>query len=335
LNGICCIGLERMYDFSPLYALMQDTRLQAWQARMPAQIKQTLDRKRHGDLEKWQAVLEQLPAVRPSSYDFNSAAVRIGHADDLGTFRQDELRQLLQRFHPWRKGPFDVFGVHIETEWRSDWKWDRLKDHIEPLPGRTVLDVGCGSGYHCWRMRGAGAQLVIGIDPTLVFNMQYQAMARYVPQEPVYVLPLGIDDVPPELKAFDTVFSMGILYHRRSPIDHLYELRACLRAGGELVLETLVIDGGLGEVLIPEDRYAQMRNVWFIPTTKTLELWLRRCGYQNIRVLDVSTTSLEEQHATEWMHYQSLIDFLDKGDQTKTIEGYPAPKRAIVLAKAG
>ena len=56
---------------------------------------------------------------------------------------------------------------------------------------------------------------------------------------------------------------MGVLYHRRSPIDHLLELKGCLQTGGELVLETLVIDGGLGEVLVPENRYAKMRNVWF------------------------------------------------------------------------
>lgn len=246
----------------------------------------------------------------------------------------NELTELFKKFHPWRKGPFDLFGIHIDTEWRSDWKWDRVKDHIQELRGRTVLDVGCGSGYHCWRMRGAGAELVIGIDPTLVFNMQYQAMARYLPDEPVYVLPVGIDDVPPDLRAFDAVFSMGILYHRRSPIDHLFELRACLSRGGELVLETLVIEGEEGEVLLPGDRYAQMRNVWFIPTVATLELWLRRCGFENIRTVDVNTTSLEEQRATDWMHFQSLTDFLDPEDKTKTVEGYPAPRRAIITATA-
>ncbi len=183
-------------------------------------------------------------------------------------------------------------------------------------------------------MRGAGAELVIGIDPTLVFNMQYQAMARYLPEEPVFVLPLGIDDVPKDLRAFDTVFSMGVLYHRRSPIDHLYELRDCLVKGGELVLETLVIEGEQGEVLMPEDRYAQMRNVWFIPTVKTLELWMRRAGYKNIRLLDVNTTSLDEQRATEWMHFQSLRDFLDPDDTGKTVEGYPAPLRATITASA-
>lgn len=321
-----------MQDFSSLYRLMTGERLAAWAERIPAQIEANLNKKRHGDLAKWQAVLARLPAVTPSSYDLSAAVVRIGTAADLGDIDTGEFSALLQQFHPWRKGPFELFGVTIDTEWRSDWKWGRIKDHIQSLQGRTVLDVGCGSGYHCWRMRGAGAELVIGIDPTLVFNMQYQAMARYLPDEPVYVLPLGIDDVPRDLRAFDTVFSMGVLYHRRSPIDHLSELRACLVKGGELVLETLVIEGDQGEVLMPEDRYAQMRNVWFIPSVATLELWLRRAGYQNIRLVDINRTSLDEQRATRWMHFQSLIDFLDPDDHRRTIEGYPAPLRATVIA---
>ena len=327
-------GINTVQDFSSLYSLMSGERLSAWAEQIPGQIHNSLHKKRHGDLEKWQAVLEQLPLIKPSSYDLNADAVRIGTADELGDFDPAGFRELLMKFHPWRKGPFELFGVNIDTEWRSDWKWDRIKDHIQPLKGRTVLDVGCGSGYHCWRMRGAGAELVIGIDPTLVFNMQYQAMARYLPDEPVYVLPLGIDDVPADLRAFDTVFSMGVLYHRRSPIDHLYELRDCLVKGGELVLETLVIEGEQGEVLLPEDRYAQMRNVWFIPTVATLELWLRRAGYKDVRLIDTNTTSLEEQRATEWMHFQSLVDFLDPDDHSNTIEGYPAPRRATIVASA-
>ena len=134
-----------------------------------------------------------------------------------------------------------------------------------------MLDVGCGNGYHCWRMLGAGARAVIGIDPTLLSVMQFQAIQRLTGNANIFVLPLGIEDMPYGLKAFDTVFSMGVLYHRRSPIDHLLELRDSLRPGGELVLETLVIDGKLGDTLVPQQRYAKMRNVWFIPSCETLD----------------------------------------------------------------
>ena len=110
------------------------------------------------------------------------------------------------------------------------------------------------------------------------------------------------------------------------------ELRDCLRPGGELVLETLIIDGGLGEVLLPEGRYAKMRNVWFLPSCDTLISWLKRCGFQNIRLIDVSSTSVEEQRSTEWMQFHSLKDFLSVENHQLTCEGLPAPKRAIIVA---
>jgi tRNA (mo5U34)-methyltransferase len=164
--------------------------------------------------------------------------------------------------------------------------------------------------------------------------MQFQAITHYLPRLPVHILPLGIDDLPQELHAFDTVFSMGVLYHRRSPLDHLLQLRDCLRSGGELVLETLVIHGEAGHVMMPEDRYAKMRNVWFIPSPATLALWLRRCGFRQVRIVDVVPTTVEEQRRTEWMRFESLADFLDPHDPTRTLEGYPAPARAIVVAEA-
>lgn len=322
-----------MIDYSALYDCMEDTALADWAKRLPVQIQKGLDSKRYGDLPKWQSVIEELPPFTPVSCDFNRDTVRIGDGSEIDAAEREALIQQLKQLHPWRKGPFELFGIHIDTEWHSDWKWNRLKDHIASPNGRTILDVGCGNGYHCWRMRGAGAKLVIGIDPTPLFTMQYEVMHRYTGEQGVYVLPLGIDDVPAQLEAFDSVFSMGVLYHRRSPLEHLEQLRDCLVPGGELVLETLVVDGDVDTVLVPEDRYARMGNVWFLPSVPMLERWLRRCRFTNIRTVDVTTTTTGEQRATEWMTFQSLADFLDPDDSSKSIEGYPAPRRAIVIAE--
>jgi len=319
-------------DIAALLADMQHGPLQAWAEQLPAQIAKGLDLNRYGDLPRWQAAIHALPQVHPSALDLTTGCLQVGAASDVDAATQQHIAESLRHLHPWRKGPYEVFGIHIDTEWRSDWKWDRLKHHIQPLVGRRVLDVGCGNGYHCWRMYAAGAALVIGIDPTPLFVMQFQALKHFIGTAPVHVLPLGIDDVPPQLAAFDTVFSMGVLYHRRSPLDHLLQLRDCLKPEGELVLETLVIEGGGNAVLMPEDRYARMGNVWFIPSVAMLEKWLRRCKFENIKLVDVTTTSLEEQRSTDWMTFQSLKDFLDPDDPAKSIEGYPAPRRAIFTA---
>lgn len=218
---------------------------------------------------------------------------------------------------PWRKGPYSLYGINIDTEWRSDWKWERVLPHLSDLTGRTILDVGCGSGYHMWRMIGAGAHLAVGIDPTQLFLCQFEAVRKLLGNDQrAHLLPLGIEQLP-ALEAFDTVFSMGVLYHRRSPLDHLWQLKDQLAPGGELVLETLVVEGDENTVLVPGDRYAQMRNVYFIPSAAALKMWLEKCGFIDVRIVDACVTSTEEQRRTEWMTTESLADFLDPQDQRK------------------
>lgn len=301
--------------------------------KLPVLLENNFNSHHHGDLPRWLNQLDQLPKLHPSITHLDSDAIRIGSTDDCPPAIASALKQSLQGLHPWRKGPFNFFGIDIDTEWRSDWKWNRLKQHIEPLQGKTVLDVGCGSGYHCWRMRGAGADTVIGIEPGPLFVVQFHAAQKYICDTQVQVLPLRMEDLPVNMQAFDTVFSMGLLYHRRSPMEHLLELRDALVPGGQLILETLVINGKSGEVLVPEGRYSKMGNVWFIPSPLTLESWLRKTGFVDIQCIDTTHTTIEEQRSTEWMQFQSLKDFLDPTDNRRTIEGHPAPARCILIAR--
>jgi tRNA (mo5U34)-methyltransferase len=173
---------------------------------------------------------------------------------------------------------------------------------------------------------------VVGLEPSLLYVSQYAAVRRYLPQPGVFVLPLGVEDLMAGLQAFDTVFSMGVLYHRRSPLEHLSRLWAALRPGGELVLETLVIDGDRDAILVPEGRYAKMRNVWAIPSCLRLETWLLQAGFQDVQVVDISPTTSQEQRRTDWMTFESLADFLNPDDRTQTVEGHPAPVRAVAIA---
>ncbi len=321
----------RQVDAGALAGALAGTPLASWQASLDAAAAAAWQGG-HGRRAEWAELLAELPALTPSRVDLSAPRILIGEAADCPAEPRRRLVNVLQGLHPWRKGPFSLFGVAVDAEWRSDWKWDRLQPHIAPLAGRRVLDVGCGNGYYCLRMAGAGAALVVGIDPTQLYVMQFQVLRRYLPRLPVALLPLSLEALPPAPRPFDTVFSMGVLYHRRSPLDHLLDLRRLLRPGGELVLETLVIEGGEGQVLVPKGRYAKMRNVWFIPSPATLLGWLGRCGFRHCRLLDVSVTSTDEQRATPWMRFESLADFLAPGDPSRTIEGYPAPRRALFLA---
>lgn len=322
-----------MIDYQSLMSQLPSVNLADW-PELSTQLEYVFDSGRYGDLPKWQQALQALPTIDTDCKKLDANSITVGQANEVTDVQRDELEQLLRQLHPWRKGPFDLFGIHIDTEWHSDWKWQRVAKHLSPLQGRTILDVGCGSGYHLWRMLGEGAAFVLGIDPSPLYVHQFYAVKHFIGEANAHLLPLGIEHLPQGRKGFDTVFSMGVLYHRRSPIDHLLELQGCLKTGGELVLETLIIDDAEGQVLVPEGRYAKMRNVWFIPSVKMLRRWLQRTGYRNIRVVDVNVTTIEEQRSTDWMQFDSLSTFLDPLDRSKTIEGYPAPRRAVIIAES-
>lgn len=322
-----------MINYSQLLQYLPESPLAAWAESLPAQIAAGLCEKRYGDLSAWKKSLAALPALK-STQNSLLDKVCIGGLNDCDEITRAKLRKTLEALIPWRKGPYWIQGIHIETEWRSDWKWDRVIPHLDSLQNRLILDVGCGNGYHCWRMLGAGAQRVIGIDPSPRFVVQFHAVKHLAGNYPIDVLPVGIEDLPSKLQAFDTVFSMGVFYHRKSPMDHLRELKEALRPGGQLVLETLVIEGKLGDVLVPEGRYAMMNNVWFLPSCDTMLSWLKKMGFNNPRVVDINKTSSEEQHATDWMKFHSLSDFLDPSNPQLTAEGHPAPIRAVFVAEA-
>lgn len=303
-----------------------------WAEALPEAIESGLSFARYGDLPGWLQLVDRAPASQPTLCDFKHA-VTIGQPSDLNDEQRQQLEEVLFGLMPWRKGPFDLYGIHLDAEWRSDIKWERICNKIAPLQDRTVLDVGCGNGYYLLRMLGHGATRVVGADPSPRFVVQFDLLKKLIGNTiPAHILPIRAEQLPVDTPLFDTAFSMGVLYHRREPLAHLAEIASVLRPGGEFVLETLIIEDETDACLVPKDRYAQMRNVWSVPSLKLLISWLEQAGYKGIKVLDISRTTSSEQRRTPWMQFQSLSDFLDPEDSSLTIEGYPAPIRAALSA---
>jgi len=301
-----------MIDYDALWQHLDDAGLGHWQAAIEGVIRSRLSDSAHGDFADWRSAIEKLKTC--------------------DTRQSAAIRDALLALAPWRKGPFELAGIRIDSEWRSDLKWARLQNAIAPLADRLVLDVGCGNGYYALQMRAAGARTVIGVDPTLLYVMQFLAVSILQPVTRVFVLPLRGEELPQEERCFDTCFSMGVLYHQRSPLQHLQQLRGMLRPAGQLVLETIILPGNGAAVFSPPGRYARMRNVWLLPTLAELTTWLARTGYTDIEVVDKSITSVDEQRSTEWMNFESLAEALDANDPTRTVEGWPAPHRVVVTA---
>jgi len=284
----------------------------------------------NGNLPRWLDAYWNLPDLAPAKIATGCATPYVNGEIDNKT--KEILLSSLHQLHPWRKGPYQLCDIFIDTEWRSDWKWNRLAPHIDSWSDKNVLDIGCGNGYHCFRIAAEGAKTVTGIDTSLLSIMQFKTLQKYFCQDNLDIFPVGIQNMPDNAPLFDTVLSMGVLYHRKDHIGHLKKIKSLLVPGGTAIIETLIVDGDEERCLIPEKRYAMMKNVYALPSVPLLEKWLSEAGFCDIRTVDVTTTSTDEQHSTEWMKFHSLSNFLDNDDQSKTVEGYPAPKRAIVLA---
>ena len=283
----------------------------------------------NGNIPKWSQAIDAIDALPKGKVALKQPYISINQ-DRIDS---KSLIETLQKLIPWRKGPFMINDLVLESEWDGDMKWQRIKKHIKPLKNKRVLDVGAGNGYFTLRMAMEGAERALGIEPFLLFNYQFRAIkSMIVSPLNALLLPVKLEDIPKK-PIFDTVFSMGVLYHQRDHMAHLLQLHKMMTPDAELVLETLVVEGPEDYVLVPKGRYAQMRNVYSIPSIKTLKSWLNDANFNNIRVVDVSKTTTAEQRKTPWIgeNGASLEDFLDPLNDSLTIEGYPAPTRAIVV----
>lgn len=241
-----------------------------------------------------------------------------------------DVESALRGLKPWRKGPFTIKGICIDAEWDCSKKWARLEPFLPNLTHKTVLDVGGGNGYFTFECAKRGAHWAVCLDPSALYTYQFRAAALENEELPVHFFPLGWQDCDVFENECDLVLCMGVLYHHTDPFEVLKSCRKALKKGGELLLETLVIPGDDDMVLSPKDRYAAMRNVYFLPTVSVLQEWCRKVKLEVLDVSDVVLTSSEEQRVTPWSSECSLRDFLDSEDVTRTREGYPAPRRVIL-----
>jgi tRNA (mo5U34)-methyltransferase len=259
--------------------------------------------------------------------DLSQPVVRIGNAEAIAPDQAQQLEQALRVFCPWKKGPFNLYGIEIDAEWRSDWKWERLMPHIQPLTGRRVADIGCHNGYFMFRMADHAPEFVVGFEPVAKPYWCFQLMQNLVQHSALQFEPSGIEHFDLYPSSFDTIFCLGILYHHPDPIGLLQKLRQALTPDGELVIDCQGIPGDLPLALTPQKRYTNARGIWFLPTQSALENWILRSGFKSVRFCFSEPLSTAEQRRTDWANIDSLQEFLDPQDSTLTMEGYPAPWR--------
>jgi tRNA (mo5U34)-methyltransferase len=279
--------------------------------------------------------INSMPDYSASSINYSESSIEIGKREDLNDSEFNLVLEKAKQLIPWRKGPFTLFGELIDAEWRSDFKWERLKEHLDDMQDKKILDIGCNNGYFMFKMAEENPELVLGIDPVLDYKTQFEFIQNYIKNPNLHFELFGVEHLPYFKDLFDIVFSMGIIYHHRHPLEQLINIRESLVPGGQMILETIGIPGEDSIALFPEDRYAKMRNVFFVPTLSCLINWTKKAKFTDVEVISSTPLTPDEQRLTPWCPppHQSLEDFLDPNDKSKTFEGHPAPMRFCIKAR--
>ena len=281
---------------------------------------------------RYRSLLQAVQHLQASTCDFSSDVVRVGTAADVSPGDQQFVREVLRGFMPWRKGPFCIFGVDIDAEWRSERKWNRIAPELPDLSGKIVADIGCNNGYYMFRMAHHQPSFVLGFEPYVQHYYAFNTLNTFARQRQLQVELLGIENLSLFPESFDVIFCLGILYHRPSPLEALRDLYSALKPGGWLIVESQAIPGNEPVALFPQSTYAKVPGTWFVPTAACLHNWMTRTGFRDVRLFCDHAMSSDEQRRTAWMDFESYEDFIDKENPALTIEGYPAPRRVFFKA---
>ncbi len=284
-------------------------------------------------VERFRLPYERVRHIKAQYCDFSGDKVIIGGAGELKEPDVSKVYKTMRDFMPWRKGPFEIFGINIDAEWRSERKWNRVLPELPDLRNKIVADIGCNNGYYMFRMAQHDPKLVLGFDPYLQHHFAFKTLNSFAGIKSISAELLGVEHITLFPNCFDVVFLMGILYHRSSPVDVLRDIRTAMNPEGVLIVESQGIPGEEPTALFPEKRYAKVPGTYFVPTAACLSNWLSRAGFADVRIFSSHPMSGKEQRRTDWMVFESYEDFIDSSDPTLTVEGYPAPVRIFAKAK--
>lgn len=291
--------------------------------------KSFLHRKDCGPL--WKA-LENQPRLRASFRDYGNGIVKIGSSDEVNANQKRTINSQLKAFISWRKGPFEIFGNYVDSEWRSDFKWERILPHINNMKGKRICDVGCNNGYYMFRMAHHKPELVLGIDPIHRYKFTFEYLQNFAREPNLYMETLGFEHLGLFKNFFDIIFLLGIVYHHRNPLEVLMNAWEALKDHGQLIVDSMAVPGNEPFALFPGRRYAKAPGVWFLPTEKCLTNWIDRCHFAKIKCIFNEELSENEQRRTPWAPHESLREFLDPENPALTVEGFPRPRRIYMVA---
>ncbi|NEN81770.1 class I SAM-dependent methyltransferase [Paenibacillus elgii] len=129
-------------------------------------------------------------------------------------------------FSAYEKMQRSVKGLEAAGEWHV------LKSLIPDLRNKSVLDLGCGFGWHCRYSREQQASSVIGVD----LSDKMLQKAREMTNDPlISYLKMPIEDIDFSVAPFDVVISSLAFHYIKSFEAICKKVYACLKPGGAFI----------------------------------------------------------------------------------------------------
>lgn len=197
---------------------------------------------------------------------------------------KDEILAITKELKPWRKGPFKIDDLFIDTEWQSFIKFNILKPFMNEISQKCVADIGCNNGYYMFKMLEFNPAKLIGFDPSIKYRLQFE-LINALAKTPIEYELLGVEDLPRYGLKFDVIFCLGVIYHRSDPIKMLKDLKAGLNKNGVVFLDTMYIEDEREIALVPNKTYSKIPNIYFVPSISALKNWCERAGFKEFEVL--------------------------------------------------
>jgi len=129
---------------------------------------------------------------------------------------------------------------------KSAGEWHQLQPLFPPLQGKSVLDLGCGYGWHSKYAADQGAASVLGID--LSERMIEEARQRNSAANVIYKV-CGLEEYDYPENAYDLVIS-NLVLHYVADLDSIFEkVFRTLKMGGNFLfnIEHPVFTAGINE----------------------------------------------------------------------------------------
>lgn len=224
-----------------------------------------------------------------------------GEVQQLRNSDPETLQKVIDRLGPWFHDFELMPGLSTNRNNRDSQvnKWRFLEPFIpKNLTGKTVLDIGCNSGFFSFEMKKRNAQRVVGTDimPHCLAQARFLSHWFNLPIELRQIDACNIDS----LGEFDFVIFIGVLYHLKHPLfalekaasickDTMY-LHSLLHGEGhyetldnyEFEQRNFFDDRNFPRMYFIEKSFNNDQSNWWIPNRSCLKAMARVAGFRKI-----------------------------------------------------